>query len=163
VTDSKPSKSARKREQLALQDLGEQLIGLTEAERASFSFDERLDAAIRDARKIKTHGALRRQKQLIGKLMRNVDAAPIRAQLARLRADETHSKYQFATAEKWRDRIISEGSTALDDFAADTGADDKELRSLLAALQAAVSEKAEKTARRNIFRRVHQILVKIPR
>ena len=163
MTDSKPSKSARKREQLALQDLGEQLIGLTEAERASFSLDERLEAAIHDARKIKTHGALRRQKQLIGKLMRNVDAAPIRAQLARLRADETHSKFQFATAEKWRDRIISEGSTALDDFAADTGTDDKELRSLLAALQVAVSEKAEKTARRNIFRRVHQILVKIPR
>jgi hypothetical protein len=51
----------------------------------------------------------------------------------------------------------------LDDFAADTGTDDKGLRSLLAALQVAVSEKAEKTARRNIFRRVHQILVKIPR
>ena len=163
MTDSKPSKSARKREQLALQDLGEQLIGLTAAELAALALDERLDAAIRDARRMKAHGALRRQKQLIGKLMRNVDAAPLRAQLMLLRADETHSKHQFATAEKWRDRVIGEGSTALDDFAAETGTDDKELRSLLAEMQVAFSEKAEKTARRKIFRRLHQILVKIPR
>jgi len=162
VTDSKPSKSARKREQLALQDLGEQLIDLTATELASLALDERLETAIRNARTIKAHGALRRQKQLIGKLMRNVDAAPIRAQVMLLRADEMRGKQLFAKAEKWRDRIIKEGAPALDEFAAASGGDDKELRSLLTELQVTFSEKVEKTTRRKIFRRIHEILVKIP-
>lgn len=145
-----------------MQDLGEQLIDLTEAELASFSLDERLESAIRSARTIKTHGALRRQKQLIGKLMRTIDAAPVRAQLVQLRADEMRGRQQFAEAEKWRDRVIREGAPALDDFAKASGADVGELRSLLAELQVTFSERVEKTLRRKIFRRIHEILVKIP-
>jgi len=163
VTESKPSKSALKREQLALQDLGEQLIELNATELASLSLDERLESAIRTAGKMTAHGALRRQKQLIGKLMRDVDAAPIRAHLALLRADETRNKQLFAKAEKWRDRIISEGSAALDRFCAESGiGQDLQLQALLAESRVAHSEKAEKTTRRKIFRRVHEILVKIP-
>jgi len=162
VTDSKPSKSAQKREQLALQNLGEQLIDLTAAELASLALDEQLATAIRDAGKIKARGALRRQKQLIGKLMRNIDAEPIRAQLMLLRGDEMRAKQLFAKAEKWRDRILRDGATALDDFAAASGSDDNELRSLLAELRVTFSEKVEKTIRRKIFRRIHEILVKIP-
>ena len=38
-----------------------------------------------EARSIKAHGALRRQKQYIGKVMRHVDPEPIRAALESLR------------------------------------------------------------------------------
>lgn len=158
MTESKPSKSARKRERLALQELGEQLIALSEAELASLSLDDKLHQVIRDAGQITSHGALRRQKQLIGKLMRDVDAEPIRAVLSKLRADDVRDKRLFAKAERWRDRIISNGATALDEFEADNGRQDSELRSLLAELEVAFSEKAEKTARRKIFRRIHEIL-----
>ncbi|NIA28230.1 MAG: DUF615 domain-containing protein, partial [Desulfobulbaceae bacterium] len=81
MTDSKPSKSARKREHLALQKLGEQLIALNESELDSLSLEDRLLRAVQAARRMKAHGALRRQKQLIGKLMKNVDAEPIRIAL----------------------------------------------------------------------------------
>lgn len=163
MTDSKPSKSARKREQLALQELGEQLIELRASELALLCLDERLESAIRAAAEMHAHGALRRQKQLIGKLMRNVDAAPIRAHLATLRAAEARNKRLFAQAEKWRDRIINEGSVALDQMQADIRiAADAQLRELLSELQVASGEKAEKSTRRKIFRRVHEILVKIP-
>jgi ribosome-associated protein len=162
VTDSKPSKSARKRVQLALQELGEQLIALNDAEISSLSLTERLDTAVRSAKKIKSHGALRRQKQLIGKIMRDIDPEPIRAHLLRLRADETRKQRIFARAEKWRDRLVSGDSQALQEFFAQTGAEDDELRSLLSELQVAFSERAEKTVRRKIFRRVHEILVRIP-
>jgi len=158
VTESKPSKSARKREQLALQELGEQLIALSEAELASLSLDDRLHQVIRDAGQIKSHGALRRQKQLIGKLMRDVDADPIRTVLTKLRADDMRDKLLFAKAERWRDRIINNGTAALEEFEADYGNQDIELRPLLAGLEVAFSEKAEKTARRRIFRHIHQIL-----
>ena len=161
MTDSKPSKSARKREQQALQSLGEQLISLGDAELASLALDERLEDAVKNARGMKAHGALRRQKQLIGKLMRDLDPEQIRSALVELRADDARDKQIFARAEKWRDRLIREGSGALDAFAAETGSPDPGLRSLLAELDVAFSERDEKTVRRKIFRRIHEILGKI--
>jgi ribosome-associated protein len=161
VTESKPSKSARKREQQELQSLGEQLISLGDAELASLALDERLCDAVKNARSMKAHGALRRQKQLIGKLMRDLDPEQIRSALVELRADDARDKQNFARAEKWRDRLIREGVGALDAFAAETGSPDPGFRSLLAELDVAFTEKDEKTVRRKIFRRIHEILGKI--
>ena len=161
MTDSKPSKSTRKREQLALQELGETLIALNDSELALLSLDNKLHKAIRDARQISSRGALRRQKQLIGKLMRDVDPQPIRAELAKLRIDDVRSKRLFARAERWRDRLLVDGSMALNEFDAETNTADAELRTLLGELNVAFSEKAEKTVRRQIFRRIHEILVRI--
>lgn len=84
MTDLKPSKSARKREFLALQKLGEELIALHESDLQEMGLDEELLEAVLDARQIKSHGALRRQKQYIGKIMRQVDPEPIRAAMKRL-------------------------------------------------------------------------------
>jgi len=84
VTDLKPSKSARKREFLALQKLGEDLITLKESDLRHIGLDEDLLEAILEARRIKSNSALRRQKQYIGKIMRNVDPEPIRAAIIRL-------------------------------------------------------------------------------
>lgn len=82
--DSKPSKSARKREYLALQKLGEELLALREADLLDIELEEDLREAVLEARQIKSHGALRRQKQYIGKIMRRVDPEPIRTAIARL-------------------------------------------------------------------------------
>jgi ribosome-associated protein len=87
VDDSKPSKSARKREYLALQKLGEDLIPLLESDLRSMNLGEALLDAVLEAKRMKKRGALRRQKQYIGKLMARLDdPEPIRAKLARLRA-----------------------------------------------------------------------------
>ncbi len=163
MTDSKPSKSARKRALLELQDLGEQLIELSDAELDGFSLDDRIVEAIRAARSIRSHGALRRQKQLIGKLMRDLDPEPIRAGLTALRADDLAAKRVFARAEKWRDRLLREGSAAVAVFEQETGVTESGLIQLLAEYEVAISDRAEKTLRRKIFRRVHEILVKITR
>jgi ribosome-associated protein len=85
VDDTKPSKSARKRAYLALQKLGEELVTLREADLQAIPLDEELREAVMEARRIKAHGALRRQKQYIGKLMGRVDPEPIREALERLR------------------------------------------------------------------------------
>ena len=77
----KTSKSAKKREHLSLQVLGEQLIGFQEAQLRAMHLDGELLDAIVLASKIKSHSALRRQRQLIGKLMKHVDPEPIRAAL----------------------------------------------------------------------------------
>jgi len=144
-----------------LQELGETLIALNDSELALLSLDNKLHKAIRDARQISSRGALRRQKQLIGKLMRDVDPQPIRAELAKLCIDDVRSKRLFARAERWRDRLLVDGSMALNEFDAETNTADAELRTLLGELNVAFSEKAEKTVRRQIFRRIHEILVRI--
>ena len=162
MTDSKPSKSDRKREQHALQELGESLIALDVASLAAMPLDDRLRQAIRDAAQIRSRGALRRQKQLIGKLMRDVDPEPIRAELARRTADDVRAKQLFARTERWRDRIVREGDAALDQFVGETGVDDAQLRHAIAELEVSFSERVEKTIRRQIFRRVHEILGRIP-
>ena len=159
MTDSKPSKSERKRRQQALQQLGERLVELSDNDLATVALDEALRTAVRDARSIKSHSALRRQKRLIGKLMRRTDPEPIRAALARLSADDLRAKRLFARAERWRDRLVRDAGEGLEAFEAELGGQDQALRSMLGELANTIDERTEKTLRRQIFRQVHAILV----
>ena len=71
--DTSVSKSERKRQMHALQDLGERLVALPEADLATISInDERLRDAVQTARRITARGGLKRQLQFIGKLMRSM-------------------------------------------------------------------------------------------
>ena len=162
MTHNKPSKNARKREQQALVKLGEQLVALKDGELVTVELSEELQKAVRAAARMKSHGALRRQKLLIGKLMRQVDTERIRIQLAALGASDRREKKLFAGAERWRDKLIDDDRQALDEFETHIGAPDDELRQLLADLKTAVNDRTEKTLNRQIFRRIHDILVRIP-
>ena len=90
-----------------MQSLGEELIGLTLEQLGSMNLDSRLLDAVLDAKSIKAHGALRRQKQLIGKLMRDVDPEPIRIALEVFTRHERMEKALFRDAETWRDRLVA--------------------------------------------------------
>jgi len=159
----KPSKNAQKREQHALQELGEYLIPLKNSELDSIGLSDELLAAVHAAAKIKSRGALRRQKQLIGKLMRQADADLIRARLENLGARDLYEKRLFANAEQWRDRLLQDGQPALDEFAIATGVIDTDLVQLLRDLDRTDNERIEKTLKRQVFRRIHDILVRIAR
>ena len=78
----RPSRSARKRAAEALQKLGERLIGLRESELVALNLPEELLGAVRDARSLGHTPAQARARQYIGKLMRQVDTAPIERALA---------------------------------------------------------------------------------
>ncbi len=162
MAESKPSKSARKREHLALQALGEQLIELKESELRTVPMDENLRDAILEAQRIKAHGASRRQRQLIGKLMGHVDPEPIRNALAALGTDGRREKQLFAQAERWRDRISSEGSKAVDEFQATTQCDASDLKKLALELSSAPNQGIERRLRKQIFRQVHSLLAAQP-
>lgn len=83
--EEQPSKSARKRAAHAAQALGERLIALKDSDLLALNLPEVLLQAVREAKRIKARGGLARQKQFIGKLMRELDTATIEADLARLR------------------------------------------------------------------------------
>jgi len=83
--DERPSKSSRKRAAYAAQALGERLIALKESDLVRLPLPESLLDAVREARRIKARGGLSRQKQYIGKLMRDLDTAAIEDALDTLR------------------------------------------------------------------------------
>ncbi len=153
---SKPSKSARKREFQALQELGEQLIGLTDEQLGNIELDEPLRSAVVAARSIKAHGALRRQKQLIGKLMRKTDPEPIRHALGELGADERRAKRLFRDAEQWRNRLQDDGDEALRAFRDCIGRESPGVTAALGAWRRAVNDRDRKAASRRLFREVHR-------
>lgn len=158
MPSTKPSKSARKREFLALQSLGEQLIGLTDEQLSSIALDENLLDAVRAAREMQAHGALRRQKQLIGKLMRHVDPEPIERALASFGQHDGLAKKIFREAEQWRDRLAKEGQQALPEFFAVTGGENRELGKHVKDYQATTHEKARRLLRRRMFSEIHKEL-----
>lgn len=112
----RPSKSERKRVAHAAQDLGEALIRLKDTELDALGLPERLIEAVREARRITSRAAGARQRQYVGKLMREVDPEPIRAALAARSERDARETQLFKRAETWRERLIAEGEAALDEL-----------------------------------------------
>jgi ribosome-associated protein len=79
--DLPPSKSSRKRAAHAAQKLGEHLVRMREQDLAGLPLPEELRDAIAEARRLTNRGALARQRQFIGKLMRGIDLAAVEAAL----------------------------------------------------------------------------------
>lgn len=154
----KPSKSALKRRYTELQDLGEKLIGLSAEQLASLPLDPALLQAVVDASRITSNSALRRQRQLIGKLMRHADAEAIREGFEAFGAQERNDKRIFKDAEKWRDRISNEGINAMQLFFELTGCDEQEIRSLYQQYNNELSDKTRKVLRRKLFKEIHKQL-----
>ena len=113
----RPSKSERKRAAHAAQDLGEALIRLRDSELDALGLPERLTEAVREARQIRSRAAGARQRQYIGKLMREIDLEPIRSALASRSERDAIETQLFKRAESWRERLIAEGEPALEDLA----------------------------------------------
>jgi ribosome-associated protein len=111
-----PSKSMRKRDASAAQDLGERLIALTASELATLDLPEKLMDAIELAQRITARGGLARQRQYIGKLMRDIDPAPIEATLAARAKGQQVDAEKHKRIEAWRTRLLSEGPKALEDL-----------------------------------------------
>src|SRR6201996_3186052 len=110
------SKSARKREAANLQELGVQLSALPDQEIKALGLPETLFIALRDLRRLPSHGAQVRQRQYIGKLMRSMDPEPVLANLAERKQRLDVEIRHFQQIERWRDRLLSEPAAALDDL-----------------------------------------------
>ncbi len=104
------SKSQRKRDMLALQDMGHTLFRLPPEVLKKFDLPEELRTALMEAQKISPskHGGRKRQLQYIGKLMRQIDTAPIVAQLESFYAPSKKQTALLHLAEHWRHRLVNE-------------------------------------------------------
>lgn len=114
--DEQISKSQKKRDADFLQKMGVQFIELSQAKLELLPLPINLYKAIVDAKSIKSHGAKRRQAQLIGKLMRSADYEEILAAYEQLLAEDNAIAASFHEVEHWRDLLISNGKEALTSF-----------------------------------------------
>jgi len=154
IDDSVPSKTQRKKAMHALQDLGEELVNLSAEQLASFDLPETLREAIEQARRITAHEARRRQSQYIGKLMRDLDADGIRAQLDQLKGTSAAAVAHLHRLERWRERLL-EDEDALAVLAAEhPGCDVQHLRQLIRNARRERDESKPPKA----FRQIYQVL-----
>ena len=104
------SKTKAKEEVEALQELGKRLVGVGNDRLKKLDIPETLRDAVLEAKKISSHGALRRQMQYIGKLMRDVETDPIQEMLDELDGISNKANARFHALEKLRDRLIADES-----------------------------------------------------
>ena len=148
----RPSKSQRKRDVHALQELGAALVELNAEQLAGFVLPERLAEAIAEAQRIRNFEGRRRQMQFIGKLMREVEAAPIRAHLDVIKGVAHESTAKQHLIERWRGRLLSE-ETALTEFAGEyPQCDLQRVRTLIASVRRDRAQARPPKKYRELFR-----------
>jgi ribosome-associated protein len=155
------SKSQAKRDMLALQKLGEELIDLSESQLAKIPLPPELEEAVNFARKMKANEARRRHLQYIGKLMRNIDPAPITTAIEKIKLTAQQNIMHFHKIEKWRDELITEGDIALERFLQLANEVDRQhLRQLVRNAQQERIKNKNTGAQTELFKYLRQILFK---
>ncbi len=155
--DTGPSKTKIKKQMHELRDLGKELTELSKDQVAQLDLPESLHDAIHAMRSINSFGAQRRQIQYIGKLMRNVDPAPIIAKLDAWKGkSQGHTAYMHQL-ERWRDRLLESDGALTELLAAHPQADAQRLRSLI---RNALKERELNKPPKN-YREIFQVLREI--
>jgi ribosome-associated protein len=150
MPDEIVSKTKRKQEMHELQALGVALVALTEAQ-LDF-LEPELRQAVIEAKRITAHEGRRRQMQYIGKLMRGVDPAPIRARLDKLTGSSSQANARHKRIEALRRRLLADDE-ALTHFAAThPSADLPTLRALIRNSRKEHEEGRPPRAYRELFR-----------
>ncbi len=116
---------------IELQALGEALVGLPEDQLRRLELPDVLREAVVDARRINAFGARRRQLQFVGKVMRDIDPAPIRLQLDALRGVSAQHIAWMHTLERWRVRLLDDDAATADWITSHPATDSQRLRTLI--------------------------------
>ncbi len=110
------SKSQVKREMLALQSLGEQLVGLAPDQIGKIQMPQELREAVLFARTLKRNNSLRRQMQYIGALMRDIDPEPIQEALEDISRGRGLEAELFQQLEQWRNELVGGNDEPMEDI-----------------------------------------------
>jgi ribosome-associated protein len=152
MQDEFVSKTKRKKEMHELQALGVALVALSESQLQDMSLEEGLRAAVLEAKRITSHEGKRRQMQYIGRLMRDADSEPIRAQLAAVEGHSAQAAAHHRRLEAWRERLMEDDGALTEFVSAHPGADLQELRALLRNARKEAKEGKPPRAYRQLFR-----------
>ena len=127
-----PSRSQKKREAEAMQKLGGELTKL-----APDAFDrvaglpEDIREAVIEYRRMKSFGAMRRQMQLIGKLMRRLDHDAVREAIDRATGASRAAAAAHQRAERLRDALLADNDKLTEYVTSHPQADVQQLSTLI--------------------------------
>ncbi len=154
------SKTAVKKECLALQELGEALTELKDDLLARIPLEEPLLSTIIETRRITKNGAKKRHMQFIGKLMRAAEHEAINEAYQAIVDEQQNDARQLHIVESWRDRLLdSNDNEALADFFnAYPHADRQQIRQLSKNAQAERAKNKTPTSARKLFRLLRETL-----
>ena len=148
------SKSEIKRDAEDLKQLGEKLVNLTKANLTKVPLVDSLKDAIELAQRLQKE-ARRRQLQYIGKLLRSIDAEPIREALEKIENKHNQQQAMLHKLEILRDELVAKGDVALTDLLNEhPSADRQHLRNLIRAAQ----KEKEQNKPSKAYREIYQIL-----
>lgn len=153
----RPSKNRRKEDSHELQSLGAALVELSDARLAGLGLAEPLLDAIAAYKRIRTHEARRRQMQLIGKLMRSADVAPLRQAVNEMELGRAQDSLALHQAERWRAELIAEDGAATRFASEHPGLDTQRLRALVRNARKDASQAPEQRSGR-AFRELFQFI-----
>ena len=161
IIEDRPSKTELKQESIDLQLLGETLTTLSNDQLDQLDLPELMRDALDELSRVGKHEATRRHMQYIGKLMRDIDPVPIRAQLDRWEMGTRANKAAFKASERWRDRLIAEPD-ALTLFIAEQPTVDREkLNELLVRARSQAAKGEAPAASRQVFRVIYRVLLQV--
>ena len=156
------SRTKKKQQVEELQRLGAALIALPPAQLDALALPARLLTAVREAQRITSHGALRRQVQFIGKVMRKVDPEPVRAALAAIAGNSAAARARQKRLEQWRERLIGNDEALTElmgEFAGrHAGIDLQAMRTLIRNARKEIAEARPPRAQRELFRLLREAL-----
>jgi ribosome-associated protein len=156
MDDEVVSKTKRKQEMTELQKLGAKLVELPESQIAELPMEEKLREAVLEAKRITIHEAKRRQMQYVGKLMRQIDPAPLRERLEAITGHSAQAAAQHRRLEGWRERLLADDA-ALTAFAAEhPDADLQALRTLIRNTRKEQKEAKPPRSYRELFRLIKE-------
>ena len=148
------SKSEIKRDAEDLKQLGEKLVNLTKANLTKVPLDDSLKDAIELAQRLQKE-ARRRQLQYIGKLLRSIDAEPIREALEKIENKHNQQQAMLHKLEILRDELVAKGDAVLTDLLNEhPSADRQQLRNVIRAAQ----KEKEQNKPSKAYREIYQIL-----
>ncbi len=154
-----PSKTQRKQQMHALQDMGEQLVTFDLQQLNELELPEILLNAVLEAKQIQKHGAKRRQMQYIGKLMRKVDITPFQEKLTNWHKVSQHHTAWLHQLEHWRNRLLND-EQAFTEFAQKFP--DSDIQHLRLLVRNAHKEKLANKPPKNFRLIFHQLKTAIP-
>jgi ribosome-associated protein len=131
LEDLPPSKTKIKKQMLDLQDLGAQLTLLANNKLREMDLPEKLLEALTEYKPMTKHGAQKRQLQYIGRLMRELDSAPIIAKLDAWNGTSRHHTAWLHQLEQWRDRLLEDDNALTELMAAHPQVDAQQMRALI--------------------------------
>ncbi|MEY2843870.1 MAG: hypothetical protein RI920_1907 [Pseudomonadota bacterium] len=162
-----PSRSAMKRASHELQELGKQLLAMPDSRLAGIDMPERLREALDMWKKTKSHEGKRRQLQFIGKVMRLVDAEPLREAVAIWQLGHARDALQLHQIERWRVELLSDDADAVTRWMAEYPQTDvQQLRNIVRQARkdaAAAPEQRSGKAFRELFQLLKDIVAESER